>query len=97
MAEDKRPNDVEKVVGDEMRFKAKLAIGENAYAELRNANAVRKYWDLFGAVGGGAAIAKSSIVASTFFVPHGVLGLIGLGTAVTPVGWVIAAAAVSAA
>ena len=95
VAEDKRPNDVEKVVGDEMRFKAKLAIGENAYAELRNANAVRKYWDLFGAVGGGAAIAKSSIVASTFFVPHGVLGLIGLGTAVTPVGWVIAAAAVS--
>ncbi len=95
VAEEKRPNEVEKVVGDEMRFKAKLAIGENAYAELRNANAVRKYWDLFGAVGGGAAIAKSSIVASTFFVPHGVLGLIGLGTAVTPVGWVIAAAAVS--
>ncbi len=94
-AEVKRPMDVEKVVGDEMRFKTKLAIGENAYAELRNANAVRKYWDLFGAVGGGAAIAKSSIVASTFFVPHGVLGLIGLGTAVTPVGWVIAAAAVS--
>lgn len=94
-AGDKGPNEVEKVISDEMRFKAKLAIGENAYAELRNANAVRKYWDLFGAVGGGAAIAKSSIVASTFFVPHGVLGLIGLGTAVTPVGWVAAAAAVS--
>ena len=91
----KRPKDVKKVVSNEMRFMAKLAIGENAYAELRNVNAVRKYWDLFGAVGGGAAIAKSSIVASTFFVPHGVLGLIGLGTAVTPVGWVIAAAAVS--
>lgn len=95
VVKEKQPNDVEKVVGDEMRFKAKLAIGENAYAELRNANAVRKYWDLFGAVGGGAAIAKSSLVASTFFVPHGVLGLIGLGTAVTPVGWVVAAAAVS--
>jgi uncharacterized tellurite resistance protein B-like protein len=91
----KPPEIVEKVVRDEMRFMAKLAIGENAYAELRNANAVRKYWDLFGAVGGGAAIAKSSIVASTFFAPHGVLGLVGLGTAVTPVGWVIAAAAVS--
>ena len=40
-----------------MRFMAKLAIGENAYAELRNANAVRKYWDLFGAVGGGSYLA----------------------------------------
>ena len=55
MAEDKLPNDLQRVVGDEMRFKAKLAIGENAYAELRNVNALRKYWDLLGAVGSGAA------------------------------------------
>jgi len=78
-----KPLDVERVIKDDMRFKAKLAIGENAYAELRSANAVRKYWDLIGAVGGGAAVAKTSLVAAIF------------GTASTPIGWVIAAAAIS--
>lgn len=86
---------IEVIVCDPLRFKSKLAIGENAYQELRNANAVRKYWDLFGAVGGGAAIAKSSVIASTFFAPKGIIGLLGIGTAATPLGWVIAAGAVS--
>lgn len=74
---------VKQVVGDALKFKGKLAIGENAYASLRHANALRKYWDLFGAVGGGAAVAKSGVVASA------------LGTASTPIGWVVAAAVVS--
>ena len=84
MTEQATPFDgVKLVVSDALKFKGKLAIGENAYASLRHANAVRKYWDLFGAVGGGAAVAKSGLVASA------------LGAASTPVGWVVAAAVVS--
>ena len=82
-------SDVEHVISDEMKFKAKLAIGENAYTSLRTANAVRKYWDLFGAVGGGTVIAASPMVATTFFAPAGILGL--FATAATPIGWVVAA------
>lgn len=84
MTEQASPFDgVTRVVRDDLKFKCRLAIGENAYASLRNANAVRKYWDLLGAVGGGAAVAKSGLVAAA------------LGAASTPLGWVVAAAVVS--
>ena len=88
-------DDIEVVVADPLRFKAKLKIGENAYASLRTINRGRELWDVVGTAGTGAAITSSSAVASTFFAPTGLLGLLGIGTAVTPIGWVAFAALAS--
>ncbi|TDP74730.1 hypothetical protein [Roseateles toxinivorans] len=87
--------DADQVVADPLRFKAKLAIGENAYTSLRLVNRARELWDVLGAGATGAAVAKSTLVASTFFAPSGILGAIGIGTAATPIGWVALAALAS--
>jgi len=88
-------DDVDQVVAESLRFKAKLAIGENAYASLRMVNRARELWDVVGAAGTGAAVAKSTLVASTFFAPTGLLGALGIGAAATPIGWVAFAALAS--
>jgi hypothetical protein len=87
--------DVESIVSDPLRFKAKLAIGEDAYTSLRVKNAVIQVWDVAGVATTAAVVAKSSVVASTFFAPTGWLAAIGIGTAVTPIGWVVAAGVVT--
>jgi hypothetical protein len=86
---------VNQVVADDLRFKKKLAIGENAYKSVPAFNKLRELWDVVGAAGTGAAVAKSTVVASTFFAPSGLLGLLGIGTAATPVGWIAFAALAS--
>lgn len=88
-------DNAEQVVAEPLRFKAKLAIGEEAYTSLRVVNRLRELWDVLGAAGTGAAVAKSSLVASSFFAPSGLLGALGIGTAATPIGWVAFAALAS--
>lgn len=88
-------SDVKVVICEPLKFKLKLAIGEAAYRTLRLKNKVSDFWDVGGAIGTGAGVAKTAFVASTFFAPQGALALFGLGTAVTPVGWVVAAAVLS--
>lgn len=87
---------IERVVDQAIQFKAQLEIGEDAYWFLR----MRKVADLLlhgslAGVAGGATVA-TPVVAGTFFPAGGILGVIGLGTAVTPIGWVIGAGALSA-
>jgi hypothetical protein len=87
--------DIESIVSAPLNFKAKLAIGEDAYTALRVKNAVVQVWDVAGVATTAAVVAKSSVVASTFFAPTGFWAALGIGSAVTPVGWVIAAGVVT--
>src|SRR6056297_1905682 len=82
---------IEEIVSDTLRFKARLAIGEDAYTSIRITKKASEM--LQGAAAAGTFVigASSTLVASTFFGPTGTLAFLGIGTAVTPVGWLIAA------
>jgi uncharacterized tellurite resistance protein B-like protein len=87
---------VERVVADPIRFKLRLGIGDDAYASLRLKKSLSKLWDVAGAGGTGAGVAASPIVAGTLFPAKGILAMLGFGMASTPMGWIVAAALVSA-
>ena len=71
-----------------------LGIGADAYLSTRLQKIFDKSDIVLAGFGGGMA-ASSPLIASIFFPAGGMLGLLGLGTAVTPVGWVIASAVVA--
>lgn len=88
---------IDDVVQDELRFKARLGIGEDAYASIRLKKAVFEAWDVAGVAATGAQVASSALVAQKFFAAPSLLASIGIGTsaAVTPIGWVVAASLVT--
>ena len=87
--------DIDTIVSETLKFKSKLAIGEDAYTSLKVKNAVFEAWEVAGVATTAVVVAKSSTIAATFFAPSGLLAVFGIGTAVTPVGWVIAAGVVT--
>lgn len=86
---------VDDVVKDELRFKSKLGIGEDAYTSTRVKKTVFEAWDIAGVAATGAQVASSAFVAQKFFAAPSLLAAIGIGTAATPIGWIIAASVVS--
>jgi len=87
---------IEYVVADDKRFVQKLGVGPEVYSSLRIIRGAGDAIKLTTAATAGAAVASSGAVATTFFAGSGWLAAIGLGAAaVTPIGWVVAAAVVS--
>ena len=87
---------VRQVVAEPLKFKAKLAIGKDAFESLQTGRLVGDLWQVGTAATAGGLAASSSAVAGTFF-GGGWLASLGLGAAVTPVGWVVGAAVASGA
>jgi len=87
--------DIETIVAEPLNFKAKLAIGEDAYTSLKVKNAAFQAWEVAGVATTAVVVAKIVGGGINIFAPTGFLAAIGIGTAVTPIGWVIAAGVVT--
>lgn len=87
-------SEIDEIITEPLKFKAKLAIGEDAYKSLRLKKAAWEVWDVAGVAGTGAWAAQLPWVAS-LLGSKGVLVSLGLATASTPIGWVVLAGVLS--
>ena len=76
-------------------FKKELHIGEKAYGSLVLKKHVLTAVRFAGGAATGSAVAGSGAVATTFFPATGIMAALGLGAAVTPIGWIVLTAVLS--
>lgn len=84
-----------RVISQPLQFKAQLGISDDAYASLTTSRALVELFQVGTAAAAGGAAMGSTAVASSFWGSW--LTAIGIGTAVTPVGWVLGGAALAGA
>ena len=87
--------DIDKVLTNSLKFKSKLAIGEDTYKSLKIKKNLSGLWGTFGIGSTAATIAKSSWIASAIGVKKGIAATLSfglLGTVSTPLTYVAVAA-----
>jgi hypothetical protein len=87
----------ENVLESPLAFKAKLAIGEDAYKSLKYGKGLQSVWDTVGIGATAAGVAGSAPVAGLIGTKVGFLAVFGFGNPVTPLPYIALAAVGSAA
>lgn len=85
----------DEIVSDDLQFKSRLGIDNNQYPSNITKELLQGVWDIAGVAASATSVAKSPVVANLFTKTAGILSVFGVGKAVTPIGWVIAAAVIS--
>jgi hypothetical protein len=60
---------IDTIVAEPLKFKVKLAIGEDAYTSLKVQNTVIQVWDVAGVATTAAVVAKSSVMVTIGAIP----------------------------
>ena len=87
---------VENVLEKPLAFKAKLAIGEDAYKSLKYNKKLQRTWNALMAGATGAGIAETPVVAAVIGSKVGFLSFLGIGSIAVSL-WYIALAAAGSA